>query len=243
MNLNQDEAVNLVQAIAATVGDLEGVDVLVSPPFTSLAVVKKAIGNSPILLAGQNMHWEPQGAYTGETSGSMLVEAGCTHVILGHSERRTHFGEIDAMIDLKVKAALMVGLIPVICIGETLEEREEGRTFPVIKRQLDGSLKNFRETKNLPPDSILAYEPVWAIGTGKTATPEQAQEAHHFIRGWIGENFDGDTANRIRVLYGGSVKPDNVKDLMSRPDIDGALVGGASLTAESFIPLIRFAEQ
>jgi triosephosphate isomerase len=243
MNLNLDESVNLVKTIGGSISALEGVDVLVAPPFTSLHAVKQAIENSRIFLAAQNMHWESSGAYTGETSGQMLVEAGCTHVILGHSERRLHFRETDQLIDLKAKAAVNVGLAPIICIGETLEEREKDQTFDVIKKQLDGSLKNFRGDKTRPSSIILAYEPVWAIGTGRTATPEQAQEAHHFIREWIGENFDVDTANLIRILYGGSVKPDNIKDLMSRPDIDGALVGGASLRAQSFIPIIRFGEQ
>ncbi len=172
----------------------------------------------------------------------MLLEAGCTHVILGHSERRIHFKEANEMIDLKAKAAVRVGLTPVVCIGESLREREEGQTFEVVKKQLDGSLKNFRDDKTLPSSTILAYEPVWAIGTGHTATPEQAQEVHRFVREWIVENFNGDTANLNRILYGGSVKPDNIKDLMSMPDIDGALVGGASLKPDSFIPIIRFGE-
>jgi triosephosphate isomerase len=242
MNLNLDESADFVKTIAGSIGNLKGVDVLVAPPFTSLSAVKRAIGHSGIFLAGQNMHWESYGAYTGEISGAMLVEAGCTHVILGHSERRNHFKETNEMIDLKVKAALPFGLIPIICIGETLEERENGQTFDVIKKQLEGSLKNFRGDKFIPATTVLAYEPVWAIGTGRTATPEEAQEVHHFIREWIKENFDTVSANLIRILYGGSVKPDNIKDLMSRPDIDGALVGGASLTADSFIPIIRFNE-
>lgn len=242
MNLNLNESAALIRAIADSIVDLEGVDVLVAPPFTNLTMVKQAIGNSKIFLAGQNMHWESSGAYTGEISGAMLVEVGCTHVILGHSERRALFKETSEVIDLKVKTALSLGLIPIVCIGETLEEREDGKTFEVIKRQLDESLKNFRDDKALPSTTILAYEPVWAIGTGRTATPEQAQEIHHFIRQWIKENFDTDLANLIRILYGGSVKPDNIMDIMSSPDIDGALVGGASLKADSFIPIIRFKE-
>lgn len=242
MNLNLDESADLVKTIAGSMGDLEGVDVLVAPPFTNLSAVKRAIGHSSIFLAGQNMHWEPHGAYTGEISGRMLVEAGCTHVILGHSERRSHFKETSEMVDLKVKAAIKEGLIPIVCIGETLAERENGQTFEVLKKQLEGSLENFRGDKFIPATTVLAYEPVWAIGTGRTATPEEAQEVHHFIREWIKENFDTDPANLIRILYGGSVKPDNIKDLMSRPDIDGALVGGASLKADLFIPIIRFNE-
>jgi triosephosphate isomerase len=240
MNLNLDESSALVKAIAGSTGELEGIEVLVAPPFTSLAVVKEAIGDARIFLAAQNMHWETSGAYTGEVSGTMLVEAGCTHVIVGHSERRIHFKETSEFIDHKVRSAVSAGLIPITCIGETLEEREGDRTFEVIKKQLDESLKNFRDGGTMPSSTILAYEPVWAIGTGQTATPEQAQEIHHFIRQWIEENFDQDTAEHIRILYGGSVKADNAADLMSRPDIDGALVGGASLNKDSFVSIIQF---
>lgn len=242
MNLNRDEAARLVATIAENIVGLEGVDVLVAPPFTTLAVVRDAIGDSKIFLSAQNMHWEAGGAYTGEISPNMLLEAGCTHVILGHSERRILFKETSDMIDRKAKAAVTMGLIPIVCIGETLEEREEGRAFDVIERQLDESLKNFRESRALPTSTILAYEPVWAIGTGKTATPEQAQEVHRFIRDWIKKSFDAGTADAVRVLYGGSVKAENARDLMSRPDIDGALVGGASLKADAFIPIVRFKE-
>lgn len=242
MNLTLEESEDLISQIREKISDLEGVKVLVSPPFTSLPAVKRAIGDSQIRLAGQNLHWETSGAFTGEISADMLVEVGCTHVILGHSERRTLFQETSEMIDLKVKAAVGAGLVPIVCIGETLEEREGGRTFDVIKEQLDKSLKNFKDGKIMPSSTILAYEPVWAIGTGKTATPEQAQEVHQFIRQWVMENFDGETANVVRILYGGSVKSENAKDLMSRPDIDGALVGGASLKADLFVPIIRFQE-
>ena len=242
MNLTLLEAASLVKSIREGIQDLDGVDVLVAPPFTALATVRGIIGDAKILLAAQNMHWEQSGAYTGEISPAMLLEVGCTHVILGHSERRTHFQETDGMIDMKANAAVQLGLTPIICIGETLEEREEGQTFRVVRKQLEGSLRTFRDDKTLPSSTILAYEPVWAIGTGRTATPEQAQEVHHFIREWIGGTFSRETADLIRILYGGSVKPDNVKDLMSMPDIDGALVGGASLKAESFIPLVRFRE-
>jgi len=242
MNLTLAEADKLVKAIADGIKGLDGVEVLVAPPFTTLLKVKEAIGKAPILLSGQNMHWEAQGAFTGEVSASMLADAGCTHVILGHSERRTLFGETDEVIDHKAAAAVKKGLIPVVCIGETLEEREKGLTSEIIERQLSVSLKSFREGKNLPPTTILAYEPVWAIGTGRTATPEQAQEVHQFIRQWLKAQFGDPTAQAIRILYGGSVKPDNVRDLMSKPDIDGALVGGASLKPESFLPIVRFSE-
>lgn len=240
MNLTLAEAAQLVKALADGIKGLGGVDVLVAPPFTALLRVKEAIGKAPILLAGQNMHWEASGAYTGEVSASMLADAGCTHVLLGHSERRTLFGETDDMVDRKAAAAVKKGLIPIVCIGETLEEREKELTFQIIERQLSLSLKSFREGKALPPATILAYEPVWAIGTGRTATPEQAQEVHQFIRQWLKAQFGESTAQAIRILYGGSVKPDNVRDLMSKPDIDGALVGGASLKPESFLPIVRF---
>jgi triosephosphate isomerase len=242
MNLNRNESVKLVRAIAERISDLTGTDVLVAPPFTALAVVKDAIGSAKIYLGAQNMHWETGGAYTGEVSPAMLVEAGCTHVILGHSERRSLFMETDEMIDRKAKAAVGMGLIPIICIGETLEQREQGRTFQVIQAQLDQSLKNFREQKTMPLSTILAYEPVWAIGTGRTATPHQAQEVHHFIRQRLKEVFGSETADKIRILYGGSVRSDNIKELMAMPDIDGALVGGASLKADTFIPIVRFHE-
>ena len=240
MNLNRKQSVELVKAIAAQAPDPDRVDVLVAPPFLSMAAVKEAIGGGRMLLAAQNMHWAPEGAYTGEVAPPMLVEAGCTHVILGHSERRSLFGETDEMVDLKAESACKFGLSPIVCIGETLEQREENRTGAVIETQLRGSLKNFREKKILPPAVVLAYEPVWAIGTGKTATPEQAQEVHDRIRKWLAAEFDGKTAETIRILYGGSVKPDNVKELMSMPDVDGALVGGASLKASSFVPIVRF---
>jgi len=240
MNLTLAEAAQLVKALADGIKGLDGVEVLVAPPFTTLLRVKEAIGQAPILLSGQNMHWEAQGAFTGEVSASMLADAGCTHVILGHSERRTLFEETDELIDRKAAAAVKKGLIPIVCIGETLEEREKGLTFQIIERQLSLSLKGFREGKNLPLTTILAYEPVWAIGTGRTATPEQAQEVHQFIRQWLKAQFGERTAQAIRILYGGSVKPDNVRDLMSKPDIDGALVGGASLKPESFLPIVHF---
>jgi len=240
MNLRPDEAVKLIETISSQTSDVEGVEILVAPPFTHLARVREAIGNAGIYLAGQNMHWEMNGAYTGEISGRMLQDATCTHVILGHSERRELFKETDEMVNLKVKAASFLGLIPIVCVGETLSQKEAGQTFEVIKTQLDLSLRNFKADKKMSPSTILAYEPVWAIGTGLTATPDQAQEIHRFIRQWIEDEFNSGTAAQIRILYGGSVKPDNVSDLMSRPDIDGALVGGASLKGDSFANIIRF---
>ncbi len=240
MNLSVKGAVTLIEGIAAGIGDIDDVDTLVAPPFTSLGTVRQAIGNAKIFLAAQNMYHETSGAYTGEVSGRMIQETGCTHVILGHSERRSLFHETNQEIDLKVKEAAVLGLIPIVCIGETLEEREAGQTFDVIKKQLDESLKNCIVDELLLPSTILAYEPVWAIGTGKTATPDQAQEVHAFIRKWIEENFNLGTSNQVRILYGGSAKAENIAELMAQPDIDGALVGGASLKADAFVPMIRF---
>ena len=240
MNLSLREAVDLVSTIAAGMTDRGEVDVLVAPPSTMLTAVRKAIEGSGIFMAAQNMSTELSGAYTGEISGRMLQDAGCTHVILGHSERRTMFHETSDLIDLKVKAAVLLGLIPILCIGETLEQREAGQTFEVIREQLDASLYNFKADQMMLPSTILAYEPVWAIGTGRNATPEQAQEVHGFVRKWIKETFNPGTANQVRILYGGSAKPDNIKVLMSEPDIDGALVGGASLKADSFLDMINF---
>ncbi len=243
MNLSLEEAAALVRALGEQAAVLDDVEVMVAPPFTSLHAVRLAAGGSRILLAGQNMHWEPEGAFTGEISGNMLLEAGCTHVILGHSERRSLFGEDDKAVNRKVLAADLVGLVPILCIGETLDERDSERTFDVVGAQLRGSLAGFLSEGWLPEAIVIAYEPVWAIGTGRTATPGQAQEVHKFIREWIAENFGADTAARIRILYGGSVKSGNVRDLMARDDIDGALVGGASLTADEFVPIVRFRDQ
>lgn len=240
MNMDLGGSINLVKAIASNIQDIDDVDVLVAPPFTSISAVREAIQGTGILLGGQNMHWEMEGAYTGEISGKMLLDAGCTHVILGHSERRLHFNETNQTIDLKLQSALNLGLIPIVCIGETLEERQAGRTFQVLEEQLEGCLLNVKTQENTSSSPfILAYEPVWAIGTGETATPDQAQEVHHFVRNWIDKGFGTQWATQLRILYGGSVKPENVAALMARPDIDGALVGGASLKAESFVELVR----
>ena len=242
MNLDIDESVELIEAIAANINDPAGVDVLIAPPFTSLDAVKKAIGEDRIFLGAQNMHWEEDGAFTGEISGSMLRKAGCTHVILGHSERRMLFKETSEIIDLKVKAAVALGLVPILCVGETLEQRDAGSAFEVIKKQLDVSLYSFIADQGMLSSIVLAYEPVWAIGTGRTASREQAQQVHRFIREWVEQNFNAETADKVRILYGGSVKPENIGELMSEPDIDGALVGGASLKADSFVRIVRFKE-
>ena len=242
MNLSLDEARDLLASIKKANIDPNKVDVLVAPPFTTLQLAKELLAGTDIFIAGQNMHWDAKGAYTGEISPLMLKEAGCTHVILGHSERRTLFFETSETVNQKVDAAIEAGLIPIVCIGETLKEREEKKTFDIIRSQLNESLKIRCQQRSLTEDLILAYEPVWAIGTGKTATPEQAQEAHLFVRGWLGKNFDHDTGEAIRIVYGGSVSPENIKELMSQPDIDGALIGGASLRADSFLSIIRFYE-
>jgi triosephosphate isomerase len=242
MNLSLDEARDLLNGIKSAPIDFTRVDVLVAPPFTTLQLAQTILTETDILIAGQNMHWESKGAFTGEISPLMLKEAGCGHVILGHSERRTLFFETSETVNQKVDAAIEAELIPIVCIGETLKQREDTKTFDIITTQLSESLKTSREQRNLPQSVIIAYEPVWAIGTGKTATPEMAQEVHFFIRRWLIENFGHTTGETIRILYGGSVKPDNINKLISQPDIDGALIGGASLKTDSFLSIIRFYE-
>lgn len=240
MNLGIKESCDLVKSIGEGIKNIDDVDVLVAPPFINIPAVREAIGSSKIILSAQNMYYETSGAYTGEIAPQMIAENGCTHVILGHSERRNLFGESSELVNKKVEAAVRAGLIPVVCIGETIEEREAGKTFDIIREQLTGSLAYFSSEGSIPVSTIIAYEPVWAIGTGLTATPEQAQEVHGYIRNWIRENFDQESSDKIRILYGGSVKPGNAADLMSRPDIDGALVGGASLKADSFLGIINY---
>jgi triosephosphate isomerase (TIM) len=213
-------------------------DVLVAPPFTALHAVAKALEGSRILVAAQNMHAEREGAFTGEISPAMVKDAGASHVILGHSERRQLFGETDDGVGRKTRAAFDHGLTPIACVGETLPEREAGRIFEVVERQLDRALVKL--TPDEASTAVVAYEPVWAIGTGKVATPQQAQEVHAFIRKRIAATHGDTVAQATRILYGGSVKPDNVDGLMSQADIDGALVGGACLKAESFLRIIRF---
>ena len=232
------EAVALAEGIKAGVADVSEREVLVAPPFTALESVAAVLRGSRVLLAGQNLHWEAKGAFTGEVSGPMLRAAGCSHVIIGHSERRQYFGETDEMVARKVASAQAHGLMPIMCIGETLAEREAGRTLEVVDRQLRRGLLG-RDAAAIRA-LVIAYEPVWAIGTGKVATPEQAQEAHVFIRRMLMELGGEDAAAACRVLYGGSVKADNIDTLMAQPDIDGALVGGASLQVESFVRIVKF---
>lgn len=213
-------------------------DVLVAPPFVSLTAAREILAGTNIALAAQNCHWEERGAHTGEVSPAMLKEVGCSHVIIGHSERRHEFGETDQMIAKKLKAAIKGGLRPIFCIGEVLQERKDGRTLQVLERQLAAGTEGMTadEARNL----TIAYEPVWAIGTGINATPEQAQEAHDFIRNLIKKIFDKSLARTIKILYGGSVNEDNISSLMQGPDVDGVLVGGASLKIESFSAIVEF---
>ena len=231
------EATALVEEIKKGVAGAPG-DALVAPPFTAIAAVVAAAKGSPVAVAAQNMHFEKEGAFTGEVSAPMLVDAGVTHVILGHSERRQYFAETDDGVAKKTTAALEANLLPISCVGETLAERDAGRTMEVVGRQTFAILDAVKadEARRV----VIAYEPVWAIGTGKVATPEQAQEVHAFIRSEIAKKHGKPVADVLRILYGGSVKPDNVKGLMALPDVDGALVGGASLKADSFLKLVHF---
>lgn len=238
MNMLRKEAYELARGIAELVGDVSYVDIAVAPPYTSLDVVYGVISNTNIGLCAQNVFWEEAGAFTGEISPYMLIDAGCKWVIVGHSERRTVLGETDEMVKKKVAASIKAGLIPILCVGETLEQRESGKTMEVIRGQLERGLDGIELFSS---DSIvIAYEPVWAIGTGRSATPYEAEEVHLFIRNVLDRVFEG-IGGKIRVLYGGSVTPENIEDILSPPNIDGVLVGGASLKAESFARIVRLA--
>lgn len=232
------EAADLANALAASVGTYPSVDVVLCPTYTSIDTVVQAVKNSKIKVGAQNCHFEEQGAFTGEISIPMLKEAGVDFVIIGHSERRQYFNETDEAINKKAKALYKAGLTPIICVGETLAEREAGRTEEVISTQIRGCLKDLPADK--VAESVIAYEPVWAIGTGKTATKEQAQEVHASIRKLVAELFSPEVAEKVRIQYGGSVKPQNVREIMAQPDVDGALVGGAALDPESFTSIIKF---
>lgn len=238
MHLNIAEAVDLAKAVAAEAADCADRDVMIAPPYTALAAVANAVKGTPLFLAAQNVAWEAQGAFTGEIAPPMLTDIGARMAIIGHSERRHIFLEDDAMVNRRLRAALQFGLIPVLCLGEKLDEREAGQTFAVLERQLRGGLADVAATD--AAKVVVAYEPVWAIGTGKTATTEQAQEAHAFLRKLLAEMYDKSLAETVRILYGGSVKPDNIDALMAQADIDGALVGGAALKIDSFKRIIRF---
>ena len=237
MNNDLQQSVNLIEELKSKLANKTvNCDVVICPPFTSLYEAKKIIDGSNIKLGAQNMFYEDSGAFTGEISAPMLKSVGCEYVILGHSERRTIFGEKDEMINKKVRKAISQNLKPILCVGETLEEREKDVTEKVVKRQIEKGLNYITPDEVL--SLIIAYEPVWAIGTGKTATPEQAQEVHAFIRKLLASMYSKDFAELISIQYGGSVKPDNAKELLSQKDIDGALVGGACLKADSFIGII-----
>lgn len=235
-DLNQSEKL-IVELKNLLQNEKPNCDVIICPPFTSLSEASKLIKGSIIKLGAQNMHFEDSGAFTGEVSASMLKSVGCEYVILGHSERRTIFDETDELINKKIKKALFAGLKPIFCVGELLEEREKGSTNDVVKRQVLKGLDGV--SANDMTKLIIAYEPVWAIGTGKTATPAQAQEVHEFIRDLIEVNYSLEVANELTIQYGGSVKPENAKELISQKDIDGALVGGACLKADSFMGIIK----
>ncbi len=232
------EAVETARQLVAKTSEGVNVEVMIAPPFNALYPVAREINNSDISLGAQNLFWELEGAFTGEVSPSMLVASGCKFVIIGHSERRQFFHESDENVNKKVKAALAVGLTPILCIGETETERESDQTFSILENQLNLGLENLSADQIQP--LVIAYEPVWAIGTGKAATAGMAQEVHGFIRTLLSNKFGSPLANSVRILYGGSVKSDNVSELMNQPDLDGALVGGASLDADSFSQLIYY---
>mgnify|MGYP000477655162 CR=1 FL=1 len=238
MHKTSSEARSLIKEIVSGISVMSTIcEVIVAPPFTAISAAVEETQNTPIFVAAQNMHWEDKGAYTGEISGAMLKEAGCSHVIIGHSERRQYFGETDQTVNWKLKAAIRGGLVPIFCLGETIEQREEGNTFAVVESQLKQGLDGISISD--PERLVIAYEPVWAIGTGHTATPQQAQEVHAFLRDKIISWFGFEIGNSIRILYGGSVKPENAGSLMACADIDGGLIGGASLKANDFLEIIE----
>ncbi len=238
MNKLTSEAVELAREVKNKTGTIADREIVLCPPFTVLSSVKEVIKGSSIKLGAQNMYWEVRGAYTGEVSPTMLKDIGCNYVILGHSERRQYFGETNETVNKKAKIAFSIGLIPIVCVGETLQQREKGETLTVIEEQVKIGLSGL--TKEESKGLVVAYEPVWAIGTGKTATPEEAEEVQRFIRKLLGQMFGKENAQAIRILYGGSINPDNISVLMSCEDIDGGLIGGASLNVESFLKVVRY---
>jgi triosephosphate isomerase len=238
MNKTVSEALEFVKNLKANVKSITDRDIVICAPFTSLASINELLENTNIYLGAQNLFWEEKGAYTGEISPVMLVDVGCKYVIIGHSERRQYFGEMDETVNKKLLAALKYGLIPIVCVGETLEQREKNITNKIIEKQVKIGLSNLSNEQ--AQNVVIAYEPVWAIGTGKTATPQQAQEVQEFIRKLYAEMYGKNISEKIRILYGGSIKPDNFSELMKLPDIDGGLIGGASLNIDSFIKLIKF---
>ncbi|MFC1594643.1 triose-phosphate isomerase [Candidatus Omnitrophota bacterium] len=237
MNQLVSEAIELTNGLKRNLYDVSEIDIAICPTFVCLSDVNEVLSESNIKLGSQDVYWEEKGAFTGEISSQMLKDVGCTYAIIGHSERRQFFSETNQTVNKKVKAALVSGLIPIMCVGERLEEREKGKAFEVVQSQIQESLEGVQIENAL--QLVIAYEPVWAIGTGKTATPQQAQEVHHFIRGLLVKIFGDSLAAGIRIQYGGSVKPENAAELMGQEDIDGALVGGASLKVDSFTALIK----
>ena len=233
------ETVKHVKELRPLVKDITDVEIVVAPPFPAIHAAVEALRGGNIAVAGQNLHWEREGAFTGEVSAPMLKEAGAELVIIGHSERRTLFGETDATVNRKIGAAFGSGLTPIVCVGETLDQRERHETLEVLDRQITAGLDGV--TAEQLPRLVLAYEPVWAIGTGRNATPGQAGEAHHHIRERLRQWFGADAAHLCRIIYGGSVKPENIRDLAAQPDVDGALVGGASLDVRAFASIISLA--
>ena len=237
MHTTAEEVRELLNSLKVLLKDVENVTVAVCPPFPYLILASEILDGSSIHVGAQNMHWESEGAYTGEVSPRMLKDVGCEFVIIGHSERRKLFGETDEIVHRKIQAALRQELHPIVCVGETLEEREEGKTTQIVESQIRGAFTGFtvEEFKKI----TIAYEPIWAIGTGRTATPEQAEEVHRLIRVWIADRFGREVAEEVRIQYGGSVKPENAAALLAQDNIDGALVGGASLKAESFAAIVK----
>lgn len=238
MNKTPSESVEFVKQLTENIKKYEDRDILICPPFTSIPFVSQVIKEGRIKLGAQNMYFEEEGAFTGEISPTMLKEINVEYVICGHSERRNVFGESNETINEKIKKVLKYEMIPILCIGEKLDERESGETFKIIQKQLDTCLANLSE--NMNKKVVIAYEPIWAIGTGKTATPSQAEEVHAFIRDYVKKNFTEEVAENLIILYGGSVKPDNVDSIMAEQDIDGVLVGGASLKIDSFLRIIDY---
>jgi triosephosphate isomerase len=233
MNTDRAAAIKLARGVVGRAGIFAGLDLLVCPPFVNLQAVSEIVKGTPVALGAQNMYHESNGAFTGETSAAMLLDTGCKYVILGHSERRHILGETDEAVNRKTHAALSAGLTPIVCVGETLQQRESGETDTVIRRQFEHSLAAISSDQIV--QTVIAYEPVWAIGTGKVATPQQAEEVHSELRNLLVRRYNEGTAAVVRILYGGSVKPSNAADLLSQPNIDGALVGGASLNADDFL--------
>ncbi len=237
MNKNISESIGLSNSLKRSLADIVEIEIVLCPPFTSLSDVNEVIMDTNIKLGAQDCCWEKEGAFTGEISASMLKNAGCVYCIVGHSERRQFFGETNQSVNKKTKALLKEGIKPIVCVGEKLDERKAGKAFDVVKDHVEKSLAGLTMDEMLK--TVIAYEPVWAIGTSVNATKEQAQEVHKYIRELLGKIYNKDVANQVRIQYGGSVKPDNIKELISQPDVDGALVGGASLKADSFTDIVK----